>query len=290
MNDGQFTFSQLHGYDELPEQLKLEALPPKERRRIWNVFYSFLEGSRRSDAIYGSFVGNPWSNIFRDAHALFYSLPLDEWTTDFQTVCGTLRGRIETEPFHRVFDLIQFVLRHPRCPPPFIVSMKRTFADCRLAYAIDDGPPPTVVPIATEEEGKALVDALQALRQRGQNASAAHLRKSVECMNRGDWAGSVRESIHAVESAARQLDPRASKTLEPALNSLGRYKPLHPTLKAAFSTLYGYTSREEGIRHALLSQSNAPVGQNEAVFMLSACAAFSSYLCRAAEDLGVKNT
>ena len=289
MNDGQLTFSQLHGYDELPEQLKLEAFPLEARRRIWNVLYSFLERSMDRTITGRLSVGNPWGVIIRDTYAVFYSLPLDDWTPDFRSVCGALRGKIETEPFHRVFDLIQFVLRHDRCPTPFVASMKRTFTDCRLAYAIDDEPPPSILPIATEEEGKALVNALQTLRQAGQNASAAHLGKSGECMNRGDWAGSVRESIHAVESTARQLDPEASKTLGPALKSLERNKPLHPTLKAAFGTLYGYTSEEEGIRHALLSQSDAPVGQNEAVFMLSACAAFSSYLCRAAEDLGTKD-
>ena len=49
-----------------------------------------------------------------------------------------------------------------------------------------------------------------------------------------------------------------------------RNKPLHPTLNSRIrDTLYGYTSKEEGIRHALLSQSDPPVGQNEALFMLS---------------------
>ena len=43
--------------------------------------------------------------------------------------------------------------------------------------------------------------------------SAAQLRKAAECINGQDWAGSVRESIHAVESVARQLDPKASNAL-----------------------------------------------------------------------------
>ena len=286
MNDEQLTFSHSHGYEELPKQLKLEDLPLDARRRIWNVFYVFLERSKRDDTMIGgrASLGAPWKGVFRNAHASLHNLPLEEWSPNFGDFCRDLRTRIETEPFHKVFDLIQFVLRHPSCRPLFIAAMKRTFADCRVAYTIVVKGTPTIIPVATREEGEALVDALQTLPQSGQNSGAAHLRKSVECMNRQDWAGSVRESIHAVESVARQLDPDASTKLGPALTALERRKRLHPALKSAFSKLYGYTSNEEGIRHPLLGRSDAPVRQNEAVFMLSACAAFSSYLCRAVED------
>ena len=179
-----------------------------------------------------------------------------------------------------MFDLIQFVLRHPRCPRGFIRDMKRTFAECRLAYTIDFGPPPTIIPAVTPEEGDAVVGALRTLRDAGLDGSAVHLRKAAACINAGDWAGSVRESIHAVESVARQLDPEASATLGPALSSLEKQGKLHPALKDAFSKLYGYTSDEQGIRHALLYRANAQVGQDEAVFMLGACASFASYLWR----------
>ena len=51
-------------------------------------------------------------------------------------------------------------------------------------------------------------------------------------------------------------------------------------VKQAFSKLYGYTSDEQGIRHALIDNPQANVGQDEAIFMLGACASFSSYLAR----------
>lgn len=284
MSREHLTFSQSHGYEELPQQLGLEILPLPARRHIWNTFYLFLKRSRDHGMMGGSYIGRPWNDILRRAHSSFDHLALDEWNSDFRDNCGVLRGRIERDPFNKVFDLIQFILRDERCPFPFIMVMKRTFADCRLAYTIDTETPPTILPVATKEEGKTVIDALQTLRQAGLNASAVHLKESAECPNGGDWAGSIRESIHAVESVARRLDPRASKSLGAALKSLERRYGLHPTLKSAFGKLYGYTSSEEGIRHSRLKESDARVGQNEAVFMLSACAAFTSYLCRAAED------
>ena len=187
---------------------------------------------------------------------------------------------MENQAFNKVFDLIQFVIRHPKCPSAFSKQMKATFVECRLAYTIDMERPPTIIPAVTPDEGAAVVESLRQLREAGLDASAAHLRDASGCINASDWAGAVRESIHAVESVARQLDPAASSTLGPALDSLKRRGRLHPALRKAFSELYGYTSDEQGIRHSRLDQTKAGVGQDEAVFMLGACASFASYLWR----------
>ena len=204
----------------------------------------------------------------------------DEWDSEFKRVCKDFRRSIDEPPLNKVFDLIQFVLRHPQCPREFSRQMKRTFEKCRLAYTIDSGPPPTILPAVTREEGDALIESLQALRDASMSGSTEHLRNASECINAGDWAGSVRESIHAVESVARQLDPDAATTLKPALAALEKRNALHPALKGAFGKLYGYTSDEQGVRHALLDQPQAKVGRDEAVFMLGACASFASYLWR----------
>jgi len=48
-------------------------------------------------------------------------------------------------------------------------------------------------------------------------------------------------------------------------------------MKSAFSALYGYTSDEGGIRHALI-EKNSQVQIEDARFMLIACSAFVNYL------------
>ena len=275
------SFSQAQGYEEIPGPLKLEELPNEARTRIWNLFFVHLKKSMVTSSLGGGpWLGRGWDDMLEAAHADFHISPLDEWRSDFWPNCKNLREYIDKGPFNKVFDLIQFLLRHPQRPPEFIRQMKRTFAECRLAYTIDFGRPPTIVPAATPEEGTAIVESLQTLREAGLTGSAAHLRKASEHINAGDWAGSVLESIHAVESVARQLDPDAAKTLVPALDSLKRRGVLHPALKEAFSKLYGYTSDEQGVRHALLDRADAQVRRDEAVFMLGACAAFASYLWR----------
>ncbi len=124
-----------------------------------------------------------------------------------------------------------------------------------------------------------LVESMRALRRGGMEGSVSHLHKASACISQRDWAGSIRESVHAVESVARLLSPRAS-SLGIALKSLERDRELHPALSGGFDKLYGYTSDERGIRHALIDDTEANVGMDEAVFMFGACASFASYLWR----------
>ena len=138
---------------------------------------------------------------------------------------------------------------------------------------------PCVVPRVSRETGEATRQAIETVRDGGMDGAAAHLRRAAEHINARQYADSVVDSIHAVDSVARVIDPKASGTLGPALDSLEKAEVLkHPALKQAFKKLYGYTSNEQGMRHPLIDRSAADVGQDEAVFMFGACASFAAYL------------
>ena len=281
VDDGPYSFSQAQGYEEIPAQLRLEELPREARTQIWNLFFAHISRFKKTVVpVWLDEIAGPWHEILKAKHCDFDHAPLDEWTPEFSEVERSLREDIESRPFNKVFDLIEFVLRHALCPPTFIKEMQDRFTACGLAYTIDAKRPPTILPAATPEEGDAVVEAIQTLRQAGLDGSVVHLRNASACIKDGDWPGSVRESIHAVESVARQLDPKAPRLLKHALAALEQRGALHPSLEDAFSKLYGYTSNEQGIRHALLDRTDAQVGQDEAVFMLGACASFASYLWR----------
>lgn len=275
---GEMSFSQAQGYEELPGMLKLGELPGKARTRIWNVFHKYIDKDLNHHPEYVWLDGD-WSEIMKDLHADHHGLPRERWSYKYNTARPDLQQEIIRKPFNQVFDLILYVMRHDKCPNGFIQDMQRQFAKARIAYVIVEDPP-AIVPATTVEEGEAVVESIRILRQTGLNASVTHLRKASECINRADWAGCMRESIHAVESVARQFDPGGAGTLGPALASLEKHGRLHPALKKAFSNLYGYTSDQQGIRHALLDRDTADVSMDEAVFMLGACASFASYLAR----------
>jgi hypothetical protein len=61
---------------------------------------------------------------------------------------------------------------------------------------------------------------------------------------------------------------------------------MHPAFKKALLSLYGYTSDEAGIRHALL-EDEARVDMHDALFMLGACASFATFLIGKARTAGM---
>ena len=284
----ELTFSQAQGYEPLPEPLSLGVISNEARTKLWNALHEHVSTSA-STVDYSTFIVAHWLRILQMLHVNFFVLPADEFTWSFERFIQDYKAWLlniapineVTAPINKVFDLLQMVMRHPECPSSFVDATSRVFEECRLAYFVDKQAPVTIFPAATPTEGEAISNALQDIREAGLRGAEAHFREASNLINLGDWGGAVRESIHAVESVARQIDPNASKTLGQALASLERQGlQLHPALREGFSKIYGYTSDESGIRHALLNDTKANVSQDEAVFMLGACASFASYLWR----------
>lgn len=134
----------------------------------------------------------------------------------------------------------------------------------------------TFVPVGSAAEAAVLNQALLDSESGRLPGAHTHLRRSAEQLTVGRFADSVRESIHAVEAAARAMEPSAE--LSKALAKLEASAGLHGAMRKGFAALYGYASDEEGIRHPLLDQGDANVDEADAMFMLGACAAFVSYL------------
>lgn len=117
---------------------------------------------------------------------------------------------------------------------------------------------------------------------------AQHIDSAVRLMSDRqypDYRNSIKESISAVEGFCSILAAQDKADLSAALHLLERRGALHPALKRAFSALYGYTSDADGIRHALLEESN--LTYDDAKFMLVACSAFINYLKAAAATANI---
>ncbi|ANM12457.1 MULTISPECIES: hypothetical protein [unclassified Rhizobium] len=164
------------------------------------------------------------------------------------------------------------------CNDPMLADgFVRLMEEERCAYRLLDG---SVVPISSEEEGEAIYTALDAMSRPGLGGARIHLLKAGSSLTAGEYADSVRESIHAVESVARSLTGEAS--LQKALTEIGKKHPMHPALKSGFSNIYGYTSDANGIRHPMVGDKETMVEEAEAIFMLGSCAAFVTYLVNVA--------
>ena len=214
---------------------------------------------------------------------VFFGEPGDEIETRYGSVLDTFKYIVLSGEFNKVLDLLQLMIKIVKRQTGESTLANRihvSFAEHAAPYWLDtfcDGC--QFVPCSSEEQASAAKEALETLGEENMDGATTHLRDAAGHINSGQFADAIADSIHAVESVARVLDPEANKTLTPALNSLENAGVLnHRALKEAFSKLYGYTSDEQGIRHALLTNSAADVGQDEALFMFGACASFAAYL------------
>jgi hypothetical protein len=266
-------FSQRTGLEPIPPQLKLGEVSADLRRLL--DYYISLEIDRETGSNYErSYFRNHWERVATDLHVLFFNQAADTFEDSPNNLKKALKVLIQKASIGRLFDLVEFFVQHPRCSNELKDELAGAFARARAAYRIVDG---QIIGIGTEEQASAFGRAVADAEAKNAGAARKHLIAAGLSLRNSDWAGSVRESIHAVEAMALRLAP-GTTTLGPALATLEKQGHLHGSLKAAFGSLYGYSSNEEGIRHALVFKEEAQVDEADALFMLGACASFVSYL------------
>jgi len=287
-----FTFSQRNGYEDLPEPMRLEQLSYDLRRELCNAVRQLLskileevsDGKRYRKDFLVRTLGE-FSKILENEieKELYFQDPLEQ-----------IEKILVNSNFNRILDFLEIVFNETefesvtvgeyeileRLRSSSANKIQKLFNKHTAPYWLDTSQRPYwFFPRTSEEEGAAAHQAMEMLRQEGMNGAVTHLRKAARFINTGDHADSIRESIHAVESVARTIDSGSSTTLGPALSSLKNCGLLqHKALEKAFQQLYGYTSDEQGIRHALLEKDAADVRLEEVMFMFGACASFAGYL------------
>lgn len=107
-----------------------------------------------------------------------------------------------------------------------------------------------------------------------------HIKTAIEYLSdkqNPDYRNCIKESISAVEAFCKIITNKDKATLGDALKEIEKKFSIHTALKDAFSKIYGYTSDAGGIRHSL-TEKDANIKQEDAIFMLVSCSAFINYL------------
>ena len=277
------TFSQREGKVPLPEPMRLEYVSEEFRNFVWLAVDKAIGQEWIVDEDYreGYYCENPsMYQIVYDYTVKVLHWPHDHIENSPSEHHDLLRKTILENDYDLVLTLVEFILRHNGCLPHLQKNLEDAFKEVSLAYAIQTIKGlPTIIPCFSEESSTATQKAIETIEQNGPAGAKTHLHDAAKAINEKRYADAVRESIHAVESVARTIDPNAGKALGPALTSLEEAGVLnHPSLREGFKKLYGYTSDKQGIRHALLEEGAADVDLDDAVFMFGACASFAAYL------------
>lgn len=260
-------FSERHGLIEMRSVLQIDEVSAGLRTRLWNcleIGFWAKADVYHYRKYYHSGLEGVWNNIMKRSFSELRAL------TE-----RSRRRRVEEHfmscTWHEVYDLLEEVVQAQEGHFDLLSQcINRQLEEERSGYRLVNR---AFVPIVSEVEIQSLEEALDS-----GGAPSAHLRRALELLSERpepDIRNSIKESISAVEAMAGEV---AGKPLLPeALKVLEKQRDLHPALRLAFDKLYGYSSDEGGVRHAL-TEEEARVGFEEGKFMLTACTAFVNYL------------
>jgi AbiJ N-terminal domain 4 len=268
-------FSQRKGYSSLPKPLPKEGMTEELRNSLWNVLHTIIWTSK-----YFTTFGGDTTGIGAFSKTLwfhYFKKPVDNLPPQPDDKLSALREYFFACKWYEVFDFLEFVLEYPFEPPvnrdaiPIAINaiLERELSPYRCING-------TFTEITDKQESLMLE---QAMTSDDFPSVTSHLNRALELLSdrkKPDFRNSIKESISAVESMAQIITKNPKATLGDALKIIQKAGKLHGALKEGFSNLYGYTSDEGGIRHAMLEEPNLAI--EDAKFFLLACTSFVNYL------------
>lgn len=278
-------FSQRMGFMPLAPEIQLDDINLDLRTAIWNVLLlGYLHGyAPRTGSSYRHLNGSNRQQFAMNYYAEFLKLSIDTLPAEWSKFVVNLKHTFFYElPWHRVYSLIEFLMRNCgerhrlTLPALFNAALQREGSGFRVVNGY-------VISITSPEELESINDAIS--KTGSYRGVREHLSSAVRLLSdkqNPDYRNSIKESISAVESLAKQITGNPLATLGGALSELEKHHKLHPAFKSAFSSLYGWTSNADGIRHALMDVSN--LTHADARFMLITCSAFINFAVDSAKE------
>lgn len=272
-------FSQRIGKTPVKSVTQTESIDDDLKNALWNGLTMFYwEGEVKNNWIENNsddvmtFLTRIWIHFFK--------YRLDEMPKSFDSLQSFFKEFYFKAEWYQIYDFIEFV---PFCNTPghfsktndsFIDYCNNVLEQELSSYRFVNG---KITQISSKEEVESIEEALDIpdiLKP-----VKIHLNRALELFSdrkSPDYRNSIKESISAVESYCSILTGNSKATLGQALKQIEKDNKIHSALKNSFSSLYGYTSDADGIRHSLLDNDN--LKQEDAKFMLVACSAFINYL------------
>lgn len=268
------SFSQRKGLKPVSEIIQTDDMNDELRNSLWNALDINI-WSIKDYVITHSSYKKPYINHFSEAWFYFFKKPIDTLPKNGKGKLGEIRRHFFSCDWNEVYEFIEFVIRFYKDDRPGLSQYINVVLARELSgYRVIDG---NVVDIIDRQEVEMLEEALRDTKFEGVNA---HLKRSLELLSdreNPDYRNSIKESISAVESISKIITKQKKATLSEALKVLEKNNKIHKALKDGFLKLYGYTSDEGGIRHAM-AEEQPNITHADAKYFLLSCTTFVNYL------------
>ena len=273
-------FSERNGYKPVRDIIQKESINTNLKNLLWNTISEciFNEYSRpylaRANLISGSNLESFFKLIFHS----YFKQRVDQIPYSIESTIKQIDQLFfDKYKWFEIYDFIETCIEYfpfQNGKDNFILLLNDCLQSENSAYRVISQ---QITEITSEQEIQSIEDALENTNQ--YSGVQQHLNQALKLLSdrqNPDYRNSIKESISAVESICKIVTNDEKATLGKALKVIEDKFGLHPALKGSLSQLYGYTSDSDGIRHAMLEESN--LSYIDAKFMLVACTNFINYL------------
>ena len=261
------SFSERNGY--LIKPLQIESMSIELRNRLWNIYRSeiYYEEEEEMDSNYIEEI--------MDACGLIFVNVYDKW--DLIKNIDNFHIWFFQAKWYKIYDFIEIYLSH--LPTKTKKDVRNVINAVLLAensaYRVIGE---QVVSITNKDE----ISCIEHAQKTKYDTINIHIQKATKLFSRRpapDYENSIKESISAIEAMCSIITGITGKSatlgnMIKHLKDKGVY--IHPAMENAYSSLYGYTNDEGGIRHGSMDFKDAPA--EDAKYMLVSCSAFVNYL------------
>ncbi len=271
-------FSDRMGITKPRDAIQIESMDEALINGLWNMLHKYYWND--FEYVSGSFI-----NLNDDRNARlrrltetiieqYFNGRLDEIHVNFYEVKKGFEHWFFNSEWYEVYNFIEFVGnngwpddKNRNFQKACNEVMEKEMSGHRFVGGV-------ITPISNTQELESIEEALGS----SSDPVKEHLTTALTLLSDRqdpDFRSSIHESISAVEGFSAEKvgeKPELCKLLK----KLDKIVPLHPALKKAFESLYGYTS-DNGIRHAKTKDS-LHVDFHDAKFMLVACTTFINYV------------
>ena len=279
-------FSERYGYKPVREIIQKESMDDHLKNGLWSIFDTYIW--KKVTHEYWQYKHTNSSNIYTliyNYYFNFFKKPTDSIPLLTADTLKQIREYFFSTNWHEIYSFLEETLQNY---PPSLIKQKIDFIHSinnilereNSAYRLIGN---EITPITSEQEIQSIEETLKSTNS--YSGVQQHLNQALKLMSdrqNPDYRNSIKESISSVQSICKIVTKNDKASLGQALKLIEDKYGLHEALKKSLSQLYGYTSDGDGIRHAMLEESN--LTYIDAKFMLVACTNFINYLIDKTKD------
>ena len=266
--------------------IQIDSIDDELKNGLWNILTIYLfDPLQKNYSIENSSLKSLcisiWFSHFKE--------PIDTMPLYSDRIKNEIRSRFFNWDYLEIYDFVDFIAVSDNeyfYNEDYIEAMNFVLKRDLSGYRFVNG---ILTPIINEVEIGEIERAISSTTNGNLKGVNIHLSDALNKLSdkkNPDYRNSIKESISALESLCQKITGDQKAELGKALKILGSKLPIHRALEQGFIKIYGYTSDSDGIRHAMMEETN--LDQEDALYMLIAVSSFINYLITKVNKAGLE--